>query len=248
MNNNLIDIGQEDKINLLEVVFELLNHWFFIGLVTVLTGAIVFAVNYFFITPMYQSTAELYLLDNSTSISSLTDIQIGNNLTQDYIKITASRPVLDTVIENLGLNESYKSLSGRLSVTNDVNTHILKISVKDANPSKAKAIADETAKVARSFIVEKMGQKEPSVLHYGYIDETPVSPAKIKNTLTGAIIGFILSCAAVLVGWIFNDTIRSEEDVERKLKLKVLGVIPQEDTIENKTIKKKNNKKNKENR
>lgn len=230
--NNQMEINEtEEEIDLIEMAFELLEHWMFIGLTTILLAVIVFAYNFFFVTPMYESTAELYMLDSSTTISSLTDIQIGNNLSTDYVQITKSRPVMDTVISNLELAEDYEELNNKVNVTNDNNTHILKITVKDANASRAKAIADETAKVAKSFIADKMGQKEPSVLHYGYADGQKVSPHKAKNTLIGALVGFALSSGLVVANWLLNDSIKSEIDVEKKLGLAVLGVIPVEENL-----------------
>lgn len=233
----------EDEIDLLELAFELLSHWKFIIFVSVISACIAAAINVFVLTPVYESTAELYILDNSTSISSLADIQIGNNLVSDYVQITSSRPVLDAVIENLGLEESYKQLAGKVSVKNDSNTHILKISVKDGNVTRAKLIADETARVAKSFIADKMGQKEPSILHYGYSDGDKVSPRRARNVALAGMGGFAASSALIIVLFLINDSIKGEEDVENKLGLTVLGSIPYEDGFANNNTKKKDKKK-----
>lgn len=233
MDNKQLNINQEeDEIDLIEMSLELLNHWLFISLITILVAGIVLTYNIFFITPLYESTAELYMLDSSSSISSLADIQIGNNLSSDYIAVSTSRPVLDTVISNLSLEEEYKQLSKKVTVVNDKDTHILKITVKDPNPTRAKLITDEIAKVAKSFIADKMGQKEPSVLHYGYADGQKVSPSKAKNTIIGAAVGFVLSAGLVILSWLIHDVIKTEEDVEKKIGLPVLGTIPYEKELQ----------------
>lgn len=244
---NIQRIEEEDTIDLVELFFGWLKHIKFVIITTILTAMCVAAVNVFLLVPVYQSTAEIYILDASTSISSLTDIQIGNNLAEDYIKIIKSRPVLDMVKESLGLEEDYKALGAKISVVNDANTHIISISVKDENASRAKMIADEMADVSKSFIASKMGQKEPSVLHYGYADEQKVSPSRAKNTIMGALAGFVLSSAVVIALFIIKDNIASEEDVEKKLGLSVLGVLPYDlsldDERENKKKKSKGGKK-----
>ena len=242
VNNNQYLEEEEEEIDVVDLFFGWLKHIKFVIITTVLTAMCVAAVNYFLLVPVYQSTAELYILDASSTISSLTDIQIGNNLADDYIKIVKSRPVIDTVIESLGLEEDYKELGEKLSVVNDSNTHIISISVKDENASRAKMIADELADVSKSFIASKMGQKEPSVLHYGYADEEKVAPHRIKNTIIGAAAGFALSSILVIALYIIKDNISSEEDVEKKLGLPVLGVLPYDMALDDEKDDKKKSK------
>lgn len=234
---------EEVEIDLVEAFFELLNHWKAILITTILVALLTFGYFKFLVTPMYGSTAELYMLDSSSIISSLTDIQIGNNLTADYIEIVQSRPVIDRVITNLRLNTTYSNLKERLTVSNKSNTHILSIKVIDEDPNEAKKIADQFADVAKDFISDKMGQKEPSILHYGYVENNKVSPKVARNTLIGALIGFVLSSGIVIASWLLNDTIRFEEDVERKLGLAVLGSIPYEEEEDTSNKKSRDNKK-----
>ena len=220
--------NEEVEIDLVEMFFELLNHWKVIVSVTVVAGLLTFGYFKFLVTPMYRSTVELYMLDSSTIISSLADIQIGNNLATDYMEVIQSRPVVDKVINNLKLDTNYKALQKRLSVANKSNTHIISISVIDEDASNAKKIVDEFANVSKIFISDKMGQKEPSILHLGYIDYSKVSPTVVRNTVIGALAGFVLSSGVVIAFWLLNDNIRYEEDVERKLGLVVLGTVPYE--------------------
>jgi capsular polysaccharide biosynthesis protein len=78
---------EEDEIDLMELFFELLNNWKVILISTVLVGVIAFVYSKFLITPQYESTSQLYVLSKSTSITSLADVQLGANLTNDYIVV-----------------------------------------------------------------------------------------------------------------------------------------------------------------
>ena len=62
------------EIDLIELAFELLMHWKMIALSMTLVGAISFVISTFLMTPMYESTSELYVLTKSTSITSLAEI------------------------------------------------------------------------------------------------------------------------------------------------------------------------------
>lgn len=220
------DFDNEIEIDLKDLFLEIISYWQWIILVTIATGAVAFAISRFMITPMYESTSELYVLSKSTSITSLADIQTGTSLTNDYIVVVKGRPVLDQVIENLNLNESYKTLGGRVTLDNPSNSRVLNITVTDPNPQMAKTIADEIAKVASAYIAEKMKQDPPTIIQSGYDDGGAVSPNIGKNTVIGAFAGAFLSIAVIVVSYLFNDTIIDTEDVEKKLGMNVLGTLP----------------------
>ena len=223
------EIDDEIEIDLKELFFELLNNWVMIGLSTVLVAVIAFCISAFIMVPQYESTSELYVLSKSTSITSLADIQTGTNLTNDYIVVVKNRPVLELVIKNLELEETYSSLKEKVAINNPSNSRILQITVTDENPDRAKAIADEIANVGSAFIAEKMQHDAPTILQYGYADGEPVSPNKMMNTVLGAAIGAFLAMAIVIISYLMNDTIMTAEDIERKLGLNVLGTLPLEE-------------------
>ena len=156
--------NDEIEIDLKDLLFEILIYWKWIVLATIITAGITFAVSKFVIIPQYESTSELYVLSKSTSITSLADIQTGTSLTNDYIVVVKGRPVLDQVIENLGINETYTSLGNKITLDNPSNSRVLKITVRDKDPQRAKVIADEIANVASAYIAAKMNQDPPTVI------------------------------------------------------------------------------------
>jgi capsular polysaccharide biosynthesis protein len=187
-----------------------------------------FLYSKYFITPLYESTSQLYVLSKSTSITSLADIQMGSNLTNDYMVVVNGRPIIDKVIDNLGLDETYDTLVGKITLNNPTDSRILEITVKDPDPQRAKLIADEMAEVSSAFISEKMDQDPPSIIQYGYADGDKVSPSIRKNTMLGALVGAFLAIAFVVVIFLLNDTIMDQEDVEKKIGINLLGTVPLE--------------------
>lgn len=230
MDKSNFDADNEIEIDLKDLLLELLVNWKWIAVALILAGALGFCVSYFLMTPMYESTAKLYVLSKSTSITSIADIQTGTSLTNDYMVVVKDRPVLDQVIQNLGLNEDYNSLQDKVRLSNPTNSRILEITVKDKNPERAKVIADEIADVASAFIAEKMDQDPPTIEQYGYDDGKPVSPSIAKNTVVGALAGAIFAVGIIIITYLFNDTIMMPEDIEKKLGLNVLGTLPMEDS------------------
>lgn len=218
--------SDEIEIDLKELFFELIVEWKKIAVSTILAGLIMFIISAFIMTPQYQSTSKLYVLSKSTSITSLTDLQMGTNLTNDYMEIVGGRPILDQVILNLGLDYTYGELAGLIAFNNPSDSRILEITVTHPDPQVAKNIADEMADVAAAFIAEKMDQDPPSVIQYGYIENNPVSPSIVKNTAIGLLAGAFLAMAVVVITYLMNDTIMTPDDMERKVGIQVLASLP----------------------
>ena len=235
--------GASRELDLLDVAAAILEHWKILVVVTILSAAAFYGVSRYVMTPIYESSAELYVLTKSTSITSLADLQMGTNLTNDYVEVVTGRPVLDKVIENLKLDATAKQLADKVTLTNPTNSRILVITVRDTNPKMAKTIADEIAVVAAQFIEEKMDQDQPTIIQKGYTDGEPVSPSIGKNTAVGGILGALVVVAIVVFRMIVNDTIMTPEDMEKKVGLNVLGSIPLEDAELNKVNRSRKKKK-----
>lgn len=233
------DADGEIEIDLKDLFFELISNWMMIGISTVLVALIMFCISKFILVPEYQSTSELYVLSKSTSITTIADIQMGTNLTNDYIVVVKGRPVLEQVITNLGLDETYGTLKEKVAINNPSNSRILDITVTDVDPQRAKLIADEIAKIGSKFIAEKMVQDPPTIIQYGYVNENPVSPNVLTNTILGAAVGAFLAIAIIVITYLMNDTIMTADDIERKLGLNVLGTLPLEEEFDGKKNSKK---------
>lgn len=239
VNTNMYD---DDEIDLFDLARAIISKWYFILLFAILLGGAGFAYAKYMIVPTYESTSQLYVLSKSTSITSLADIQTGANLTHDYMIVVSGRPVLDRVIINLGLNESYDSLVRRVKLNNPSDTRILSITVTDENPEQAKIIADNIADVASDFIAEKMDQDPPSIIQYGYVSHKQTNGSKKKYAGLGAIAGAFIVIAITVIFYFVNDTILSAEDVERKLGLKTIAQLPVDGDMKKDKAKRKKHK------
>ncbi|MBO5212210.1 MAG: hypothetical protein J6B60_01590 [Clostridia bacterium] len=65
------------------------------------------------------------------------------------------------------------------------------------------------------------------IIEYANVSSTPTSSNMIRNTLIAAAVGLVLSCAVLIVIFIFDDKIKTPDDIQNRLKLNVLGVIPE---------------------
>lgn len=218
----------EMEIDLLEIFGVLMSRIWLILLVAVVFAGGTGVFCKFIMTPIYTSTTQLCILSNTT-IASLQDLAIGTQLTQDYIVVVQSRPVVEQVIENLELDMTYEELLSVTSVENPTDTRILSISVTNPDPTLAKQIVDQYAQVSRKRIADLMDINEPGIIEEGHVAERKTSPTTTKNAMIAGVLGVLLASAFVIIRYMMDDTIKSSEDIERYLGLNTLGILPIEE-------------------
>lgn len=247
--NNIQPVNTEDddEIDLLQLGRELLRYWWIILLAALIAGGATFCCSRFLIPAQYESTAAMFILTKETTLTSLADLQIGSQLTNDYKEVIDSRPVMDGVISKLGLEMDYKTLKKKITVENPTQTRILKITAKDTDPVLAKDIADAVVNVSSEYIADIMEMEPPKMIESGEVATEKSSPHNGRNALIGAAAAALIVCAVIIIRFLSNDAIVTEEDVNKYLNTSVLVSIPKRET-EELTVsdkKKKNRKKKK---
>lgn len=221
-------VNDVEVIDLAEVFRVLARGWKLLLIGLIVGAGLVFCYCHFLVTPQYSSTAKLYVLSKSTSITSLADIQAGSSLTTDYISVVSSRPIYESVAKELELDLDYDTFASKVTVNNPSDTRILEITVQDADPKEAKRIADCIAEVSARFISAKMDQDPPNIIQRGYSDGNPVSPDTDRNTAVGGIVGILICAIILIVNYLRNDKVEIPDDIENKLGMAVLGSLPLE--------------------
>lgn len=90
------------------------------------------------VTPQYTATSMIYILGQTTSISSIDELQLSSALTADFTIMAKSRAVINGVIKEMDLNMTYDQLKNSVNITNPSDSHILQIEVTNPDPKLAK--------------------------------------------------------------------------------------------------------------
>lgn len=232
----------EIEIDLSELFRVIFSKLFIILFVGALGAIAMFAYTKLLVQPKYTSSTKVYILNKPTGDSLTTsDLAFATYLARDYQVLIVSDPVLKEVINELNLNMTTKSLASCISVKLEEDTRIIQIDVQSTSPQLAKDIAD----TLRDAVNEKTKNVMGGIEAVNAIDEaslpvTPSSPKIMKNTVIGFVGGAAVVILIVIFLFIMDDTIKTQEDVERYLGLSVLASIPmQKDNTDNKKKKKK---------
>lgn len=238
---------EELEIDLRELFYAVKKKIWWVLATGLLLGCIVGAYTQVFVAPTYTSTSSMLVLSKETTLTSMADLQLGTQLTGDYQVLIKSTPVMEQVIENLGLNMSAGALKNSISLENPGSTRILNLSVTSTDPELSKTIVDELAAVSSEYIGDKMEVVPPKVIEEGQIPTYKDGPNVKKNALIGLLAGFAISGGLVCLLAMMNDTIKTEDDIARYLGISTLATVPdRKDYIGGKKKKKSKKKKSRE--
>lgn len=217
---------QSDEIDLRELLYYLLDKWRIIAVAAVVGLIIATVYTFGVVTPMYQSTAKLYVLSSKDSVLNLADMQIGNYLASDYQEVFKTWEVNERVRTNLGLDYSYAKLQGMVGISNPKDTRILYITVTSAFPGEAATIANEYAKVVSEYISQTMATETPNTFSTALRPLRPVSPNKTRSMMLGLMLGAFAATAALAAAFVLDDKIKSPDDILKYAGMPTLAVVP----------------------
>lgn len=216
----------EEEIDLLEIAHLLWRKMYIIVACFIVGALIAGGYTKFAVTPQYTATSMIYILGETTSITSVTNLQISNELTTDFTTLAQRRKVYEKVNKELNLNRSYEDLRSAITITNPTDTHILTIDVTDPDPKTAKNIANAMAEAVADNLATVMVTEKPSIAEEAVLPKKPSSPNLKKNIAIGALAGAVLAMAVIILRDLMDDTIKNEEDIKKYLGLNTFASFP----------------------
>lgn len=238
MEKNTSVRKDSEVVDLLHVFKTLVKRAWAIALIMIIVGALAFGYTSLFVKPKYSSHVDVFVKTSSIDVGGITaaNLSASQSLVNTYIEILKTRDTMEAVIENLRENPETKELAEKytwsqllsiVSAESSSETEIFEITVIAEHSTDALYIARSIAKVMEdrvAYVFEddatlKVVQEAE---HY----PTKVSPNITKNTLIGALVGFVLGCAFFAFFAILDDTIRNENQVIEMYDLPILAKIP----------------------
>lgn len=219
----------EDQISLNEIFFAIRKQWKKILLATIVGALVAFLISSFLIPKKYTSSIELYV-NNGTNTSTTNainpnDLTASQKLVGTYIVILKNRDVLSQVAAKIG-NISYEQLQSDISMSAVDNTEVLKISAEAENPQLSVNICKAMADTAPDILKRVVKSGSVEVIGSASVPTEPSSPNIKRNTLIGALAFLIISIFISIIMFMKDNTVKGEKDIQEKLKVPVLGEIP----------------------
>lgn len=234
-----------EEIDLKELLLVYWKKKWFVAIVTLISIAIGYYYSYYHVVPKYESTTTLMLgkISNFSSDSTETrddyqiaqsEITINSSLVSTYSKLITSRTLVQKVIANLNLNLSEGAIIESTIVSRVEQTQLIQIRVRNTNPELACKIANEIAKVFSEQIEDIYNINNVYIVDKAIPSGTPYNINHKKDLGISALIGFVLSSGLILLYYLLDNTVKSEEQLEENIGVKNLINIPLEKKQKNK--------------
>ncbi|WP_105207296.1 YveK family protein [Streptococcus suis] len=223
MNNQEVNTIEIDVLSLLKSLWRKK----LVIIITALLGAgIAFIYSVFLVTPQYDATTRIYVVSQNVEAGAgLTnqELQAGTYLVKDYKEIILSQDVLTKVQTELGILDS---ITDKISVSIPVDTRIVSITVRDADPNEAARIANSLRTAAAQKIIEVTKVNDVTTLEEAVPADEPSTPRTKRNLAIGFLAGGLLAVGLVLVFEVLDDRVKRPQDIEEVMGLTLLGVVP----------------------
>ena len=204
-----------------DMLHRLKRFWWVIALLTVLFAALF----YYHTSSSYSPN---YVADATVSVEIVNGGQYANQNTAEQMGtvfpyILTSGALSDVISADLGT----KGVPGTIKVSCISGTNLLTISVTAKDPNMAYAILQSVLKNYPEVAKFVVGQTNLTVIDDSGIPTDSGRSTKLRGSLRrGAMIGFALGVAGLLVYTVNTRTIRGETELRTLLNIPCLGSLP----------------------
>lgn len=221
----------EESISLKEIFGVIKKRLLLIMAITLGAAVVAAVISYFVLTPTYESSSQ-FIVNQSQQQDpnvqyNVNDIRANVEIINTYNVIIKSPAILEEVIEELGLSYSAGKLSENINVSNAENSQVVTVTATDENPVAAVDIANTTVAVFQDRIQEFMNVDNVSILTEAQLspNPSPVAPNPVLNIAIAIVLGVMIGVGLAFLLEYLDNSITTEDDIDKHLGLPVLGVI-----------------------
>ncbi|MBB6453294.1 capsular polysaccharide biosynthesis protein [Salirhabdus euzebyi] len=225
-------MSEESKELDLKFLFRILYKWkFFIMGVVVSSCLFAVLICYWFLTPIYETSAKLYVTTAEEAEDvDLDSIELSVQLMNTYKEMIKTTVVLEKVLEELPEYDlTVKELKENIEITIVSETPLMNIKVQDQSIQRAEQIVNQLLEVVKVEI--------PNISKFNHIvvlespqernfDIAPVFPNYFFIVIIMFILSFFITFGSLTFKEIMGDKIKTEDELKREYGLENLAIIP----------------------
>lgn len=222
---------EEYTLDLKELLGILRKRSKLIVLITALCVVVTGVLSFFVIPPTYEASTSIIIgkapdEHSQNAQSNSNDIYMYQKLIKTYASIAKSDLVSNKTAQLLNNGMTGKSVQAATTVTPQTDTQILVVKCE----SRDAAAAQKMANMLTATFIEESQKIYPTdnikVMDEAALPDGPVKPKKVLNVAIAFFIGLMGSIGLTFMLEYMDNTIKTENDVDKYLQLPVLGVIP----------------------
>lgn len=216
----------------LESLFRILRKNLRLIVISTVVGTILAAIITFFImTPKYSASVDILVnrkQDNAVTnqlSDQQADVQMINTYKDIITKAVTLDPVRKEVKEQLGYSVTADELRDMISVTNEQNSQVFSVSVKDTDAARSATIANIIAKTFKKKVAKILEVNNVSIIAKATKPKEAVSPRKKLNIAIGLVVGLFFGVGLALLSELTDHNVKDMEYLTDELGLTKLGMV-----------------------
>lgn len=230
------DMEHEIMLDLGEIFRIIKKRFLLISLITAMAVGVSILLTLYVMTPVYEAESSIIIgkereeeheVGNDYSYN---DVMMYEKMLKTYGEIAKSRLVTRLASDKLKiLGQSDISFGEKaVMVTPYTDTQILIIKIQDTSSYRAMMKVNI---LAQTF-VEEANRIYPSgnvqVLDEAVLPTLPISPKIRLNMVVAFLLGIMVSLGIIFILEYMDNTLKTEEDIEKYMGIRVIGLIPKE--------------------
>lgn len=233
-------------IDFKKIFRKLLKYWWIVVALTAVCCLGAFLFTQFFIAPVYQTSSQYeatnFPLTSDGDIAGTTTtsyVQVKALLVEDYMKrVKSNDELMEMVLTEV--NGYYDDETGTypyaevtastvrnaVSTAHEGDSSMFTIKINSTDPKFAEVVIEAYNNNLIAFMEAREKRDNVIAINSRSVNAVKVSPNKISNSMLGALAGFGVAVVAIAMTVLFDNMIRTEEDLKQKYSLPILGTIP----------------------
>ena len=216
---------EASELDLKELLYRIISKWYVVVLFVVLGVFGAYLYSYHFLDDVYTTQSSMIVLVESEEGSDMTNFTYGQRLVDTYTELARSEQVVDRLIL-LDLPYSRSDYRNMMSLSGVQDTVIIKLMVEGTNKEDITLIANETMLAIQELSTQYDGFDNIELLDMAKVPNAPSGPNRMLYLMIGLVLGAMVGVGVILFFEFLDTSIKSSKDIEQKLQLRVLSVIP----------------------
>lgn len=221
----------EIEIDIIPILKALLSKLWLMILVGAVVAAAAFGVTKIMIKPTYRCGFSAYVNNQHAQASeknTLTnsDLAAAQHLTRTLSYIIRSNTILTASLQSINSDLTFEQFSKMVSTEIKDETELISVYVVNHDPQTAYDLANAIAKTAPSYMAEIVEGSSMKIVDYPVYSQKRFRPNYLKYAILGFLFGAFVVAVILIVRYFKDDTVRSEDEIEHRFGLPILGVLP----------------------
>jgi capsular exopolysaccharide synthesis family protein len=223
-----VNKGTGVELDLRELMRIARRRWWIVLLIMALAGgtAYVTATRQ---TDMYSASAKVLVISGRPETSNeYTSLQASRSLAETYRLLIETGPVLDRVVDKLGLPYDAVALDEKVSTAAVGETQLVQVSVTDPDPAKAAEIATTLVEQFQAYITDQVDPRigaQVEIADPARVPTAPFEPRPMFSLALGLFVGLLLGVGLVALLEFLDNTVKPETNTQELIHAPMLATI-----------------------